>query len=509
MMFRDKSISKFYAFSLAAVFALTLAGCGGNGGGTADTTDPGTTTPVATPEEMCTTDGGRWNADETCTTATELATEKAEADAAAAKAATAAALTKDKQIAAEAAGQIDAAGLGGSDAEDQDGDPTYSMTIKRDNDGTTVEIADSANADKDEDPQFAQVADLGGGLTRHDRDNGKGEMEVVMVKTDIEAPTATAFGKVYTLNRANDDFTTPVEADADPGPVAIPVTADEVGMIAATRFASTGTAAANTVSFAADDDATKDKDEAAVEGTFDGAAGTYRCVDDNGCTVTVDAKGKVTGVGDNEWVFVPDTGVTVDVADKDYMSYGFWLMRTTDKDGTTYNEVQTFASSNVAASDGIQLDAVEGSANYEGGAVGVYVHKVNPTGASVPDSATAGHFTADASLMVYFGGDDVTVNKKNSVTGSITNFDLSGGEENGWSVALKGGRESTENTISGSANGGGVAGTFSGTFHGPTGITASTTDPGTNRDMPGSIVGEFDANFSNGTVAGGFGARKQ
>ena len=29
MMFRDKSISKFYAYALAAVFALTLAGCGG------------------------------------------------------------------------------------------------------------------------------------------------------------------------------------------------------------------------------------------------------------------------------------------------------------------------------------------------------------------------------------------------------------------------------------------------------------------------------------------------
>ena len=35
MMFREKSISKFYAFTLAAVFALTLAGCGGSGGGQA------------------------------------------------------------------------------------------------------------------------------------------------------------------------------------------------------------------------------------------------------------------------------------------------------------------------------------------------------------------------------------------------------------------------------------------------------------------------------------------
>ena len=26
---------------------------------------------------------------------------------------------------------------------------------------------------------------------------------------------------------------------------------------------------------------------------------------------------------------------------------------------------------------------------------------------------------------------------------------------------------------------------------------------------PGSVVGEFNANFSNGSVAGGFGARKQ
>ena len=35
MMFRDKSISKFYTYALAAVFALTLAGCGGSGGGSA------------------------------------------------------------------------------------------------------------------------------------------------------------------------------------------------------------------------------------------------------------------------------------------------------------------------------------------------------------------------------------------------------------------------------------------------------------------------------------------
>ena len=39
MMFREKSISKLYAYALAAVFALTLAGCGGGGSGAA-ATDP-------------------------------------------------------------------------------------------------------------------------------------------------------------------------------------------------------------------------------------------------------------------------------------------------------------------------------------------------------------------------------------------------------------------------------------------------------------------------------------
>ena len=43
-----------------------------------------------------------------------------------------------------------------------------------------------------------------------------------------------------------------------------------------------------------------------------------------------------------------------------------------------------------------------------------------------------------------------------------------------------------------------LAGTFSATFHGPT----------EDDTQPTSVVGEFGANFSNGSVAGAFGARK-
>ena len=75
------------------------------------------------------------------------------------------------------------------------------MTIKRDRDGTMVEIEDPANAG-DDDPKFIkQDVDLGVGRTMHVRtmpENEDGEVveEVVIVKTDIKAPKATLFAKV-------------------------------------------------------------------------------------------------------------------------------------------------------------------------------------------------------------------------------------------------------------------------------------------------------------------------
>ena len=81
MMFKEKSINKLYAFALAAVFALTLAGCGG-GGGTAEVVEPDPPVVVKpTPEEMCAADGGRYEADGSCTSAEDVAAEMAAAAA--------------------------------------------------------------------------------------------------------------------------------------------------------------------------------------------------------------------------------------------------------------------------------------------------------------------------------------------------------------------------------------------------------------------------------------------
>lgn len=169
----------------------------------------------------------------------------------------------------------------------------------------------------------------------------------------------------------------------------------------------------------------------------------------------------------------------------------------------TYNEVETFAGSSITATT--DVSSVTGTASYEGGAVGVYVHAmVSADGKRA--SATSGHFKADASLTAYFGGNDVAVNKQNSLTGTIDNFELSGGEANTWEVTLQGAitaaSASVDAAATNTAKGGGVGdGSFTAQFHGP------NQDADTNPIAPHTVVGEFNSNFTNGSVAGAFGAR--
>ena len=72
--------NKIFSFMLAAAFALTLAGCGG-GGGTAAVEEEPPAMPEPTAQEMCEGDGGRYNADGSCTSAEDLAAEMTEAEA--------------------------------------------------------------------------------------------------------------------------------------------------------------------------------------------------------------------------------------------------------------------------------------------------------------------------------------------------------------------------------------------------------------------------------------------
>ena len=108
------------------------------------------------------------------------------------------------------------------------------------------------------------------------------------------------------------------------------------------------------------------------------------------------------------------------------------------------------------------------------------------------DTATSGTFKADVSLMANFGGDDVAVNKQYSIEGSASNFVLSGGEENAWSVNLKADFGSTNNEFTGTADGGGAEAAWNATFYG---APAENTPDGRAKVAPPSLAGEFNVNF--------------
>lgn len=541
MLFCVKTpINKLYVFAMALLLAVTLAGCGG-GGTTAAPPDetpmecPAGTTgtypdcePVRTQEQICTDDGGEWR-NGACVTAEMLEEERM----ARAVAATKAAGTKADAIAAEAAQLGTAAspdaGLGGGGGVDANGAvipvaATYSMTIERDHTGTTVKIEDSALAG-DDDPKFMQAMDLGGGTTMHARamapdDDGNVVEEVVFVSTDIEAPTAVAFAKFVDVDGTATqalNVNTNTENDApavtnEALDVSGAITAHSsvtVSVIMAAGFSASGS---GVQTYDGDDTDTADMDEAfETAGTYNGAMGAYRC-DNRGagggsCTVTYDSDGKITAVS-NGWVFTPAEGATSDQPDYDYYRYGFWLKKTTDADGAvTYNEVETFAGSAVAASGNVST--VTGQATYEGGAAGVYVKNVYNSDRTL-DTATSGHFTADVSLTATFaqknndaGEGTIAPNLLNTLTGTIDNFTLSGGEGQMWSVDLAGAITATAGTAAGTAKGGDGDGSFSATFHGSV-VGVDNVIP-----HPGSVVGEFNAGFTDGSIAGAFGAQRQ
>ena len=442
-------------------------------------------------------------------------------------AATAAAATKKTAITTEA-GQATDAGLGGSGVTATGNDEgAYNLEIARDRTETTITVRMEGATD-DDDVVFDHL--MGPMYNRMMDPNADGDVveEIAAVWTDIQAPRAVEFAKFE-----NADETTPqaldvlsttgvttTDAEANPND-ALGIVAGNLTMLKTDGITATGAGTVTLLAAVADDDTTPNVDETVVAfstaATFNGSAGTLRCGGSTDCTATLDADGMITAVTGG-WAFIPADGAMTDQPDYDYLHYGFWLQKTTDEDGAvTYDEVETFAGSSIDQSTG--LGAVTGRATYDGDAAGVYVREVykSTTDPSI-DTATSGHFTADVNLVAHFGQtvddpDTTNVNEAgrlapnllNTLTGTINNFVLSGGEDNSWSVSLQEtpdpttGNIEADGTASGAAQGGGDAGTWNAVFHGP---TADDTQPHT-------VVGEFNANFGNGTAAGAFGARKE
>ena len=283
-------------------------------------------------------------------------------------------------------------------------------------------------------------------------------------------------------------------------------------------------------------------------GTYFGARGQFRCISgdcglarkkkdgkviENGPVVVTDAVPGTAGFQNGRWTFTPDPGAMVTVPDQDWMVYGAWL--TTPDNGTgnhrfgvVFNGLDIYAFNATANLDATLDAGFRGSAEYKGGATGVYV-----------DDDTSGLFTADATLTANFDKNSNATDDTGDyqISGRIDNFrgtdgiylgsdtsydpnDPDKGGENDWVVTLRntdivaaGVLDSTpggsSGTTAGSADGNRWTGDWSGHFFGP------SVDADGDAIVPSGVAGRFSARTSGTTpvghtsVVGAFGATKQ
>lgn len=246
---------------------------------------------------------------------------------------------------------------------------------------------------------------------------------------------------------------------------------------------------------------------ATVAGTFDGVSGTYSCKSTTGntCAVQLAGTGFILGQVDSndsfsaaggEWKFKPNNvdDKLKSVPDNAYAVYGWWMH--VDGDGNA--TVSAFASHR-GNPDTVNIDGLNGSATYKGGAAGKYA--IN---SGMND---AGDFTANAELVATFNGSDA-----HTIKGTITDFTGGDGKPRNWSVELKEAALSDEGVISRAGDGDtiwtmdGAAADASGEWSGNLYEVKSET--------PTVGVGTFhtvynDAYGDTGRMVGAFGVNKQ
>ena len=198
------------------------------------------------------------------------------------------------------------------------------------------------------------------------------------------------------------------------------------------------------------------------------------------------------------------------------------MQQTEADDGTMSYGVNTFYAGAAPYPGGNMVNSdLEGTATYKGSATGIYVEKEFNDADNAFVAINSGQFTANAELMASFGGNDVAVNDKFTVKGTVDNFMDANGDfiDSMWAVALgKTESFSGSNTFSGSTLTGETGfygtGTWGGQFFGNTITTddSNTTVDETLTDYPTGVAGDFDAEFMEGSgqnpgyVIGAFGA---
>ena len=248
-----------------------------------------------------------------------------------------------------------------------------------------------------------------------------------------------------------------------------------------------------------------------IPGTYHGVSGTYSCTptDGNTCAARVAENGFELGltadVGNaftgntGGWMFRPsDPNARVSEAkDTSYASYGWWLHKAAnDGDFTASAFVDELGDGSPAASG---LDALNGTATYQGGAAGKYALSSSTGGTN-----DAGHFTARATLEANFTNNTAAT----AISGTIDQFMGADGMSRDWSVKLNASAITDGGVIGDAADGtewtiGGTAAADDGSW---TGTLRNNGDDG----VPKVATGTFNSTYGqDGKMVGAFGANRQ
>ena len=467
--------SPFWAIAVVAALGMGLSACGSSDDDTAEA--PTVTEPTGpTQAELDAAEAAREKAEmERDAAQAELDAAKAKEDLATARALLA--------VLDEAPTFPDAEGSGTTT-------PSIAVTVSYGMDGAGAKIAasrDGTNADTSRlDPGFSASGEMAdpisgwAGLMFGREDKGKAGSGSMVVYTNIEASGSKPFAEMY-----GEDLTVTFPDDGSDGTPAKAFAED---------FAEKGSKVHTDTEF---------------RGTYDGAAGTYKCVAGaTGCTSSRSSDLKLVLSAD--WTFKADSGATVSVADTDHLHFGWWVRRDADGDPAW---VDTFAGGMNPVTDTAAIGAIQGAATYKGGAAGKYAMR------SLGGTTGGGHWTAMSELTAKFGGAGAD---NGSVSGKIYGF-LAGGKEMPWEVTL--GNDADIGAANGNLTGNTTAltagattwkiereaatsggGTWSGNFY-----NASTGTEG----QPSGIAGTFNAHFGAdeddhaGRMTGAFGATRQ
>ena len=192
--------------------------------------------------------------------------------------------------------------------------------------------------------------------------------DTVVVYTNIEANALDAFAKRFGL--ADNNALLDVSAAAD--------TTNDAGNSAYDSLVDTTAFSTDAGVVVHGTNANKFDEQITIPGRFAGAQGQYVCVESGGTTNDCTSKGTNKGVrliGD--WTFDPDAGELASQVDTDYSNFGWWWR--VEEDGT-YRVDAFHHGDEILADAKTLLDALTGSATYEGPARGQGRHQYSASG---------------------------------------------------------------------------------------------------------------------------------